>query len=148
MKVILKQDVKGTGKSGDLVNVADGYAQNFLIKRGLAVEANAQNINEKNAKDAAKQHRADVELQNAKDMAAKLEGKTARVSAKAGANGKLFGSVTPKEVSAALKQQYQADVDKRKIVLAQDIKGYGVFSAEIKLHTGVSAKISVEVVEA
>lgn len=75
MKVILKQDVKGTGKSGDLVNVADGYAQNFLIKRGLAVEANAQNINEKNAKDAAKQHRADVELQNAKDMAAKLEGK-------------------------------------------------------------------------
>ena len=147
MKVILKQDVKGTGKAGDLVNVADGYAQNFLIKRGLAVEANAQGLNEKKAKDASKQHHEAVELQNAKDMAAQLSGKTVKVTAKAGANGKLFGSVTAKEVSAAIKAQYNMEIDKRKIVLSQDIKGYGVFSCEIKLHTGVSAKINVEVVE-
>lgn len=147
MKVILKQDVKGTGKAGDLVNVADGYAQNFLIKRGLATEANAQAVNEKKAKDASKQHHAATELASAQDMAKKLEGKTVKVAAKAGANGKLFGAVTAKEVSAELKVQYQMNVDKRKISLGQDIKGYGVFSGEVKLHTGVTANIKVEVVE-
>ena len=148
MKVILKQDVKGTGKVGDLVNVADGYAQNFLIKRGLAVAANAQAINEKNAKDASKEHHAAVELANAKEQAAKIEGKTVKVAAKAGANGKLFGAVTAKEISTELKNQYKMAVDKKKISLAQDIKGYGVFTAEIKFHPGVVAAIKVEVVEA
>lgn len=147
MKVILKQDVKGTGKAGDLVNVADGYAQNFLIKRGLASPANSQALNEKHAKDAAKEHHAAVELANAQETAKKLEGKTVKVIAKAGANGKLFGAVTAKEISAEIKSQYQMDVDKKKITLSQDIKGYGVFSAEIKLHPGVIAGIKVEVVE-
>ena len=147
MKVILKQDVKGTGKAGDLVNVADGYAQNFLIKRGLAAVASVQAINEKNTKDAAKQHREDMELQAAKDLADSLKGKSVTVTAKAGANGKLFGSVTSKEVSAALKEQYHADIDKRKIVLSQEIKGFGTFSAELKLHAGVSAEIMVTVKE-
>ncbi len=148
MKVILKQDVKGTGKAGDLVNVADGYAQNFLIKRGLAVAADAQAMNEKKAKDAAKEHHAAVELANAQETAKKLEGKIVKVAAKAGANGKLFGAVTAKEVSAEIKNQYQMDVDKKKISLSQDIKGYGTFSAEVKLHSGVVANIKVEVVEA
>ena len=148
MKVILKQDVKGTGKAGDLVNVADGYAQNFLIKRGLAVAADAQAMNEKKAKDAAMEHHAAVELANAQETAKKLEGKIVKVAAKAGANGKLFGAVTAKEVSAEIKNQYQMDVDKKKISLSQDIKGYGTFSAEVKLHSGVVANIKVEVVEA
>jgi large subunit ribosomal protein L9 len=147
MKVILKQDVKGTGKAGDLVNVADGYAQNFLIKRGLAVEANAQALHEKMSRDASKQHHAAEELAAAKEMAGKLEDKTVKIPAKAGANGKLFGAVTAKEVSAGLLSQYGMDVDKRKISLGQDIKGYGVFSGEIKLHAGVTANIKVEVVE-
>lgn len=147
MKVILKQDVKGTGKAGDLVNVADGYAQNFLIKRGLATLANAQALNEKSAKDAAKEHHAAVELANAREMAEKLKGKTVKVAAKAGANGKLFGAVTAKEISAEIKNQYKMDVDKKKISVSQDIKGYGVFSAEVKFHAGVVAEIKVEVVE-
>ena len=148
MKVILKQDVKGTGKAGDLVNVADGNAQNFLIKRGLSVAADGQAMNEKKAKDAAKEHDAAVELANAQETAKKLEGKIVKVAAKAGANGKLFGAVTAKEVSAEIKNQYQMDVDKKKISLSQDIKGYGTFSAEVKLHSGVVANIKVEVVEA
>ncbi len=147
MKVILKQDVKGTGKAGDLVNVADGYAQNFLIKRGLATLANTQAINEKKAKDAAKEHHAAVELAGAKETAAKLNGKTVRIAAKAGANGKLFGAVTAKEISTEIKNQYQMDVDKKKISLAQDIKGYGSFTAEVKLHPGVTAELKIEVVE-
>ena len=147
MKVILKQDVKGTGKAGDLVNVADGYAQNFLIKRGLAVEANAQALNEKKAKDASKQHHEAVELQNAKDMAAQLSGKTVKVTAKAGANGKLFGSVTAKEISEAIKQQFKVEVDKRKIVMDGDIKAFGTYNCEIRLYTGISAKIFVMVGE-
>lgn len=148
MKVILKQDVKGTGKAGDLVNVADGYAQNFLIKRGLATVANNQAINEKKSKDAAKEHHAAVELANAKELAKKLEGKTVKIAAKAGANGKLFGAVTAKEIAAEIKNQFQIDVDKKKITVAQDIKGYGVFSAEVKPHAGVVAAVKVEVVEA
>ena len=147
MKVILKQDVKGTGKAGDLVNVADGYAQNFLLKRGLASVANAQTLNEKNAKDAAKKHHEAVELASAQETAKKLQGKTVKVAAKAGANGKLFGSVTSKEIAAGIKEQYQMEIDKKKITLAQEIKGYGDFTAEVKLHTGVVAEVKVRVVE-
>ena len=147
MKVILKQDVKGTGKAGDLVNVADGYAQNFLLKRGLAAVASAQALNEKSAKDAAKQHHEAVALESAKAQAAKLEGRTLRIVAKAGANGKLFGAVTAKEIAAELKAQLEMEIDKKKITLGQEIKSYGRFSAEVKLYAGVSATIGVEVVE-
>lgn len=144
MKVILKQDVKGTGKAGDMVNVADGYAQNFLIKRGLAVVADAKAMNEKAAKDAAKEHHAAVELQNAKDQAKMLDGKTVKIHAKGG-NERLFGSVTSKEISAEIQNQLKLTVEKRKISVAHDIKNYGTYEAEIKLHPGVSAKIKVEV---
>ncbi len=109
--------------------------------------ANTQAINEKKAKDAAKEHHAAVELAGAKETAAKLNGKTVRIAAKAGANGKLFGAVTAKEISTEIKNQYQMDVDKKKISLAQDIKGYGSFTAEVKLHPGVTAELKIEVVE-
>ena len=147
MKVILKQDVKGTGKKGEMVEVADGYAQNFLIKRGIAVAATAQAMSEMKSQAEAKQHKLDVEKQNALDTAKALEGKKVKISAKLGANGKLFGSVTSKEIAEAVNSQLKITVDKKKISLKSDIKNHGTYTAEIKLYVGVSAKIDVEVGE-
>lgn len=147
MKVILTQDVKGTGKKGQMVEVADGYAQNFLIKRGIAVAASGQAVNEMKSKEAAKQHKLEVEKQQAMDTAKALEGKKVKISAKLGANGKLFGSVTSKEIAEAVNSQLKITVDKKKITLQSDIKGHGTYNAEIKLYTGISAKITVEVGE-
>ena len=146
MKVILTQDVKGTGKKGQLVNVADGYARNFLLAKGMAVEANAQAMNDLKNKEAAAKHRVEVDTKAAQDTAAKLEGQTVKLTAKAGANGKLFGSITAKEVADSIQKQYGAEIDKRKITMA-DIKGFGTFEAEIKLYAGISAKIYVMVGE-
>ena len=147
MKVILTQDVKGTGKKGQMVEVADGYAQNFLIKRGIAVAASSQAVNEMKSKEAAKQHKLEVEKQQAMDTAKALEGKKVKISAKLGANGKLFGSVTSKEIAEAVNSQLKITVDKKKITLQSDINGHGTYNAEIKLYTGISAKITVEVGE-
>lgn len=146
MKVILKQDVKGLGKKGELVQASDGYVRNFLFPRGLAMEANAQAMNElKNREDAARYHQ-EMSLKAAQETAAKLKDKTLSIKARAGQNGKLFGSVTTKEVAEELKKQYGVDVDKRKIAMA-DIKAYGSYTAEIKLVQGVVAKITVAVTE-
>ncbi len=147
MKVILTQDVKGTGKKGQMVEVADGYAQNFLIKRNMAVVASNQAMDEMKSKEASKQHKMEVEKQKAADTAAALEGKTIKVTAKAGANGKLFGSVTSKEIADAVAAQMNITVDKKKISLQSEIKGFGTFNAEIKLYPGISAKVLVEVGE-
>ena len=146
MKVILTQDVKSLGKKGEMVNVADGYARNFLFPRSLAVEANAQAMTELKNREQAAKHKIDVETQAAKDAAELLEGKTVKISAKAGANGKLFGSVTAKEVVEAVKKQYGVETDKRKITM-EDIKSFGTYEAEIKLYAGISAKIFVRVNE-
>lgn len=147
MKVILKQDVKGTGKKGQMVEVADGYAQNFLIKRGIAVAASNQAMEEMKSKEAAKQHHIEVEKQQASDAAKALEGKKVTLVAKAGANGKLFGSVTAKEIAEAVASQLKITVDKKKVTLKSDIKGFGTYSAEIKLYPGISATVTVEVGE-
>ena len=117
MKVILLQDVKSLGKKGELVSASDGYARNYLFPRGLAKEANAQAMNEFNNKAQAQKFHAAEQLQAARDTAAGLEGKTVKITAKAGANGKLFGSVTSKDVAAALKSQFGVETDKRKIAL-------------------------------
>ena len=146
MKVILTQDVKSLGKKGEMVSVADGYARNFLFPRGLAAEANAQSLTELKNREQAAQHKIAVDTQNARDAAATLEGKTVRVSAKAGANGKLFGSVTAKEVAEAIKKQFDVEADKRKITM-EDVKSYGTYEAEVKLYSGISAKIYVQVSE-
>ncbi|MEM1485632.1 50S ribosomal protein L9 [Oscillospiraceae bacterium PP1C4] len=148
MKVILTQDVQGSGKKGDLVNVSDGYARNFLLKRGMAIEASAQAMGELKSKQASIEHKAAVEKQTAQDLAAKLEGKTIKVTAKAGANGKLFGSVTSKEIAEEISKQFSENLDKRKIVLSADIKAFGSYTAQIKLHPGISATVYVVVGEA
>ncbi len=146
MKVVLKQDVKGQGKAGQLVNVSDGYARNFLFPRQLAIPADAQAMNDLKNKEEAAQHHAQVAKQAAVDAAEQLKGKTLHIVAKAGSAGRLFGSVTTKEVAEALKAQYGIEVDKRKISM-EDIKSFGSYTAEIKLHAGVTAKVTVMVAE-
>ena len=147
MKVILKADVKSFGKKGELVNTSDGYARNFLFPKGLAVEANATAMNDFNNKENAKKFHKAEELKAAKAVAEKLDGKTFKLTAKAGANGKLFGSVTAKDVAAKIKNDIGEDIDKRKITMT-DIKAFGTVQAEIKVYQGVSAKIFVQVTEA
>lgn len=147
MKVILLADVQGTGKKGEVKEVKDGYAINCLIKKGLAQEANAKNLNLLQGQKDHAQHKVDVDTANAKAIAEKLEGKTIVVKAKAGQNGRLFGTVTSKEVSAAIKQTLGCDVDKKKINIAMKIEGFGDFSAEARLYAGVSCKFTVSVTE-
>ena len=146
MKVVLLQDVKGLGKKGELVNTSDGYARNFLFPRKLAIEANSQAMSELKNREAAEKHRIDMEIAAAKASAEKLEGKTVRLTAKAGANGKLFGSVTPKDVAAAIAQQFSIELDKRKVVV-EDIEAFGTYPVEVKLYNGISAAMFVMVGE-
>ena len=140
MKVILLQDVKGSGK-----NAADGYARNYLLPKKLAMEATTAAVNNKKIQDEAKAHHAQVELENAIAAKDNLTGKTVTVTARAGKEGKLFGSVTAKEIAAAVQNQYKIDVDKRKIGLVSEIKAFGTFEFDLKLHTGVVAKMKVMV---
>lgn len=146
MKVVLKQDVKGQGKAGQLVNVSDGYARNFLFPRQLAVPADAQVMNDLRNKEEAAQYHARVEKEAALDAASNLKDKVVKITAKAGSAGRLFGAVTTKEVADALDKQFGIKVDKRKISM-DDIKAHGNYTAEVKLHTGVVAKITVMVSE-
>ena len=146
MKVILTQDVKGHGKKGELVTVSDGYARNFLFPRGLAAEADAQAMNElKNKEEAARFHE-EQEKKAAKETAQAVDGKVLKLTAKAGQGGRLFGSVTAKEVAEELAAQFGVKLDKRKIQMA-DIKAFGTYEAEIKLGYGFTAKVSVMVTE-
>ncbi len=145
MKVILLKDVKGSGKAGDTINVADGYARNYLVAKGLAVEANAKNIAELNSKKASQQHKLDLEKADNISLKEKLEGKTVEIKAAAGANGKFFGAVTSANVSDAIAKQYGVNIEKKKINMT-DIKSYGDFTAEIKLSQGVSFKMTVKTI--
>jgi len=147
MKVIFLQDVKGSGKKGEVKNVSDGYARNTLIPKGLAVEANASNMNKLQGQQASAQHKIDVEKQAATETAAKLKGKKVVIKAKAGANDRLFGSVTSGHVADALNEQFGVKLDKKKITLSGDIKNFGSYNAVLKLYTGISETIDVEVVE-
>lgn len=146
MKVILKQDVKGQGKKGELVTVSDGYARNFLFPRGLAVEADSQAMNELRNREESVAYHKKVEKEAALDTAQTLKDMVLTVKAKAGSNGRLFGSVTTKEVAEVLEKQHNLKVDKRKISM-DDIKSFGSYTAEIKLLAGVSAQITVKVTE-
>lgn len=146
MKVVLKQDVKGQGKAGELVSVSDGYARNFLFPRNLAVPADAQAMTELRNREESAQYHAKVEKQAALDAAAVLKDKVITITARAGSGGRLFGSVTTKEVADALDKQFGVKVDKRKITMA-DIKAFGDYTAEVKLHIGVTAAVTVKVTE-
>ena len=146
MEVILNQDIKELGKKGQKVNVAEGYARNFLLPRKLAVEVNAQAINEMKNRESSKQHKIDVEKAAANDAAKKLTGKIVRVTAKAGSGGRLFGSVTAKDVSEAIKAQFGLDIDKRKLV-CPEMKNFGTYDCDVKLYSGITASIKVAIGE-
>ncbi|MBR6940951.1 MAG: 50S ribosomal protein L9 [Clostridia bacterium] len=146
MKVVLLQDVKGLGKKGELVNTSDGYARNFLFPRKLAGQADSQALAELKNKESAEKHKLETEIAAAKETAARLEGKTIKLSAKAGANGKLFGSVTSKDVAKAISDELKIDVDKKKVEV-EDIKSFGVYPVEVKVYNGISASLYVSVGE-
>ena len=146
MKVVLLQDVKGLGKKAEKVTVSDGYARNFLFPRGLAAEANAQLISEMKNKQSSEQFRAAEELKAAQANGEKIKGKTIVMKAKGGTNGRLFGSVTAKEIATLVSKQFAISVDKRKITV-DDIKAFGTYNAEVKLHPKVTVPFKVQVVE-
>jgi len=147
MKVVLLQDVKGQGKKGELVNVSDGYARNFLFPRKLAEEATADTLNSIKLRDEAAKRRLEQERAAAKELAGKLEGMPVKLFLKAGAGGKLFGSVTAKEIAEGLKKQYNVEIDHRKIVLDSAIKTFGTFETKVKLMPEISGKLFVVVAE-
>ncbi|MGI6106905.1 MAG: 50S ribosomal protein L9 [Lachnospiraceae bacterium] len=145
MEVILLQDVKSLGKAGQTVKVNDGYARNFLLKKGLGVEATAKNVNEMKLKKANEERVEAAHLQDAQDLAGKLEGKTVVVKVKAGEGGKIFGSVAAKEIAESAEAQLGIALDKKKIVLPEPIKNCGAFEVPVKLYRDVTAKLSVKV---
>ncbi len=147
MKIILLEDVSGTGKKGEIKEVKDNYARNVLIRKKLAVEATNEALNHLAGQKASAQHKLDVEEANAKKIKAALDGKNVVITAKAGQGGKLFGSVTGKDIAAQIKTDMGYDIDKRKISTKTDIKSYGAYEAEAKLFNGVTAKFTVTVQE-
>lgn len=146
MKVVLLADVKGHGKKGELCNVSDGYARNFLFPKKLAIEADNAALNELKNREQAAAHHKQEEINAAKATADALNGKEVVIKAKAGSNGKLFGSVTSKEIAAEIKNTLGIEIDKKKMTVA-DIKNFGEYTAEIKLYQGIVAKINVKVTE-
>ena len=147
MKVVLLQDVKSIGKKGELVNVSDGYARNFLLPRKLAQEANAQAMNELKNAEAAREYKIKTETENAQKNAGALSGKTLKIYAKPGQAGRIFGSVTAKEIAEEIKKQFGIEVDKRKVVLPMDIKAFGTYNFDVKFYGGITASMSVAVCE-
>ena len=145
MKVILCADVKGQGKKDQVVEVSDGYARNFLFPKKLAIPADAKGLNEVQNKEASKQHKIDVERQNAIETAKKLESVKVVFEYAAGPDKKLYGSVTAKDIADELQKKHNIIIDKRKINLTAPIKSFGSFTAEVKLFSDVSGKINVEV---
>ena len=148
MKVILNADVKGKGKKGEIVNVSDGYARNFLLPRKLAVPATPEALNTMRQQEKARLAQEAAERAAALELAEKLKGCMVKIPAKAGNGGKLFGSVTSKEVSEALKAQFGFDIAKTKIVLADPIKSFGSYQLKCKLGYEISGTINVTVTEA
>ena len=147
MKVVLLADVKGSGKKGELVNVSDGYARDFLFPKKLAKEANAQALNELKNAEESKAFKIKQETEAAQASADKINGKSVSILAKAGQGGKLFGSVTAKEIAEAIKKQYGVDVDKRKIDTKGDMKAFGTYECEVKLYSGITATVKAVVTE-
>ena len=147
MKVILLQDVKSVGKKGDVVDVSDGYAKNFIFKKKLGTPADAKNLNDLKLKKANDEKVAAENLAAAEELAKEIGEKTIVVRLKAGEGGKPFGSVSSKEISQEAKTQLDIDIDKKKIVLGEPIKSFGTHEVPIKLHTKVTATLKVRVEE-
>ncbi len=145
MKVILMQDIKGVGKKDTIINANDGYARNFLFPKKLAVEANKENLAKLKSKQNSEAHKKDLEKQKAEELKQKLFKIELRINVKAGENGKIFGSITSKEVSAELKKQYNIEIDKKKIILKEPIKELGAFTLDIKLYEGIMGKLKISI---
>ena len=145
MKVIFLKDVKGTAKKGEMKEVSDGYARNFLIPKGVAKEATASSINDLNQQKTAESLKKQKEVQDAKDLAEKLKAITVTMYSKAGDGGKLFGSITSKDIAERLNKEHKIDIDKRKILLDDHIKMLGSHTVPVKLHQNVTAEFRVEV---
>ncbi len=145
MKVILNQDVKGQGKKGDMIEVSDGYARNFLLPKNLAKEATKENINVLKGQKDSQEFREKKALEEAEAIKSQIDEVTVKIKAKAGDNGKLFGSVTSKEIAEELKMQHHIKLDKKKFVLPDGIKSLGVTVVDIKIHPGVVGKLKVSV---
>ncbi len=145
MKVILCADVKGQGKKDQIVEVSDGYARNFLFPKKLAIPADAKAMNEVKNKEASRQHKLDVEKQQALDIAEKLKSIVVTFVYAAGPDKKLYGSVTAKDIADALKRDHGIDIDKRKITLREPIKAFGNFQADVCLFADVDGKITISV---
>ena len=148
MKVILLQDVRSLGKKGDIVEVNDGYARNFLLKTKKGVEANNKNMNDLKLHKANQDKIAQEQLEAARELGRKLEESKVTVSIKTGEGGRAFGSVSSKEIAAAAKEQLNLEIDKKKLVLPEAIKTFGTHEVPVKLHKDVTGKLTVKVVEA
>lgn len=147
MKVILLADVKGKGKKDQVIEVSDGYAQNYLFKKKLAIVADSHALNELNGREASKQHKHDVEKAAAQEIAKQLETITLVLRRKAGVDNKLYGAITTKEITQQLKQEYNLDVDKKKLSMESPIKAFGTYKIKAKLFSDVVATLTVQVVE-
>lgn len=145
MKVILLDNIKGVGKKDEVINASDGYARNFLFPKKLAVEANPENMSKLRAKQDSNQYKKSVEKEEAQKVAEKLKGILLKIAVKSGENGKIFGSITAKEIADSLKEQYKIEVDKKKIDLKEPIKTLGSFNVSIKLDEGVIGTLKVVV---
>jgi len=147
MKVLLLADVKGQGKKDQIVEVSDGYARNFLFPKKLAVAADAKVMSENKSKEEAKQFRLKEEKAAAKALAEKISTLTVKITATSGADGRLYGSVTSKDIAEKLAEQHKIEIDKRKLVVSENIKAYGTYEVEVKVYPEVSAKLKVVVSE-
>jgi len=147
MKVILLKDIKGSGKKGDVIEASDGYARNFLLPKNLAKEANASNVHTLNLQKEAERRKKVAETEAAQKLADELKGKVVKISAKAGANGRLFGAITSKDIAAQIKNQFKVDIDKKK-VNTETIRQLGSYEIELKLYPEISTKIVVSISEA
>lgn len=143
MKVVLLTDVKAQGKKNDVIEVSDGYARNYLIPRKLAIEADSKILNDIKGKEAALKHKIEVETAEAKATAARLDSLLVKISASCGADGRLYGSITSKEIAERLEKDYGISVDKRKIQLSDPIRAYGKYDLDVRLYTDVMGKIHV-----
>lgn len=146
MKVILQTDVKGMGKRGEIVNASDGYARNFLFPKNLAIPADKKNLNEWEAKKSSEAHRKDIEKKEAIKIKEKLANEVLLIKTKAGENGKTFGSITTKEISENIEIQYKEKIDKKKIVIKDQIKSIGEYTVELRLFEGVVGKLKLNIV--
>ncbi len=148
MKIILLQDEKKLGKKGDIIEANDGYARNYILPKKIGVEATAKNMNDLKLQKANSEKLAKEQLDAAKALAADLESKQVVVKIKAGEGGRTFGSVSTKEIALAYKEQFNIEIDKKKIQLSESLKNFGAYEVAVKLHPQVTAKVTVKVVEA